>query len=648
MAAAALMLQGTGSDVGKSLLVAGLCRAFATRGLAVRPFKPQNMSNNAAVTAEGGEIGRAQALQARAARTAPTVDMNPVLLKPQGETGAQVVVRGRVLGNKTAREYQRLRAELLPEVLASFARLGEGADLVLVEGAGSAAEVNLRAGDIANMGFAEAVGVPVILVGDIERGGVIAQLIGTHALLSGAERRLVKGFIVNKFRGDARLFDGGVGEIAARTGLACLGVVPWFEEAARLPAEDSLALTRAQRNGTGTIKIVVLGYPRIANFDDFDPLAAEPDVDLRFLRAGEPIPGECDLVILPGSKATLADLAFLRREGWDIDLLAHRRRGGAVLGICGGYQMLGARVADPAGIEGPPGEVAGLGLLAVETVLAGEKRLVEAAGCEVASGAAVKGYEMHMGRTTGREGERHMLRLATGADGAVSADGRVMGCYLHGLFAADDFRRRFLARLGRAEASGVRYEDGIEATLDRLAAHLERHLDLDRLLAIARGGDGRAATRPGAVVALGVGCDRAVDADELAALVAACLAEAGVAVSAVAGLFTLERKMAEPALTLLAERLAVPARTFTAAELEAETPRIAHPSEAVFRAVGCHGVAEAAALAAAGSTGRLILEKRRSAHASCALALAARPIRVEEVGRPHASDVPAAKRKRAR
>ena len=639
MAAAALMLQGTGSDVGKSLLVAGLCRAFAVRGLAVRPFKSQNMSNNAAVTAEGREIGRAQALQARAARTAPTVDMNPVLLKPQGETGAQVVVRGRVLGNKTAREYQRLRAGLLPEVLASFARVGGGADLVLVEGAGSAAEVNLRAGDIANMGFAEAAGVPVILVGDIERGGVIAQLIGTHALLSEAERRLVKGFIVNKFRGDARLFDGGVGEIAARTGLACLGVVPWFEEAARLPAEDSLALARAQRGGSGTIKIVVLGYPRIANFDDFDPLVAEPDVGLRFLRTGEAIPGECDLVILPGSKATLSDLAFLRAEGWDIDLLAHRRRGGAVLGICGGYQMLGRHLADPDGIEGPPGKAAGLGLLAVETVLAGEKRLVEVAGCEVASGAAVKGYEMHMGRTTGGEGGRVMLRLASGADGAVSADGRVMGCYLHGLFAADDFRHRFLARLGRKTASGVRYEAGFEATLDRLAAHLERHLDLDRLLAIARGGDARAAPRPGAVVALGVGCDRGVGADELAALVAACLAEAGVAVSAVAGLFTLERKMAEPAVARLAERLGVPARTFTAVELEAETPRLANPSEAVFRAVGCHGVAEAAALAAVGSTGRLILEKRRSAHASCALALAAQPILVEQVGRARARDV---------
>ncbi|HKO06470.1 MAG TPA: cobyric acid synthase [Alphaproteobacteria bacterium] len=488
MAAPALMLQGTGSDVGKSLLVAGLCRAFASRGLAVRPFKPQNMSNNAAVTADGGEIGRAQALQARAARIAPAVDMNPVLLKPQGETGAQVILRGRVLGNATAREYQRLRTRLLPQVLESFRRVSEGAELVLVEGAGSAAEVNLRAGDIANMGFAEAAGLPVLLVGDIERGGVIAQIVGTHTLLSEAERGLLKGFIVNKFRGDARLFEGGVVEINARTGLACFGVVPWFAEAAMLPAEDSLALARSGGGRAGEIKIAVLSFPRIANFDDFDPLGAEPDVSLRFLGAGEAIPGELDLVILPGSKATLADLAFLRAQGWDIDLLAHRRRGGAVLGICGGYQMLGARVADPEGIEGEPGEASGLGLLDVETVLEGEKRLVEVAGSELASGAAVAGYEMHMGRTSGRDAATPMLRLGAQAEGAVSSDGRVMGCYLHGLFASDPFRHAFLSRLKSRARSGVVYEDVIEATLDRLAAHLARHLDLDRLLATARSG----------------------------------------------------------------------------------------------------------------------------------------------------------------
>ncbi|HLI11214.1 MAG TPA: cobyric acid synthase [Alphaproteobacteria bacterium] len=487
MAAAALMLQGTASDVGKSLLTAGLCRAFTRRGLVVRPFKPQNMSNNAAVTADGGEIGRAQALQARACGTAPITDMNPVLLKPQGEAGAQIVVQGRMMGSASARDYQRLRPSLLPRVLESYRRLADEADLVLVEGAGSAAEVNLREGDIANMGFALAAGLPVVLVGDIERGGVIAQLVGTHLLLSEAERASLGGYIVNKFRGDARLFDGGLAEITRRTGLASLGVVPWFAEAVRLPAEDSLALARVEESEARPLRIGVLCYPRIANFDDLDPLRAEPDVQLIFLRGGEALPGDLDLVILPGSKATLADLAFLRAQGWDIDLCAHHRRGGAVLGICGGYQMLGARVADPDGIEGPPAQAPGLGLLAIETVLAGDKRLVEVEGREVASGAALRGYEMHVGRTVGADTARPMLRLAGKPDGAVSRDGRVMGCYLHGLFAADGFRHAFLDRLKPRARSGLAFEAGIEAVLDRLADHLAAHLDIDELFNLARG-----------------------------------------------------------------------------------------------------------------------------------------------------------------
>jgi adenosylcobyric acid synthase len=485
MTAAALMLQGTGSDVGKSLLVAGLCRAFTRRGLAVRPFKPQNMSNNAAVTVDGGEIGRAQALQARACGTPPTIEMNPVLLKPQGETGAQLIVRGRVAGTATAREYLRLRRGLMPRVLESFHRLAREADLVLVEGAGSAAEVNLRDGDIANMGFAEAADLPVVLVGDIERGGVIAQLVGTHLLLSEVERRRLAGFIVNKFRGDPRLFDSGIAEITARTGLASFGVVPWFEGAERLPAEDSLDLSRYRGNGARAIKIAVLAYPRIANFDDLDPLAAEPDVTLALVRAGEAVPGDADLVILPGSKATLADLRFLRAQGWDIDILAHRRRRGAVLGICAGYQMLGTRVADPSGIEGPPGEASGLALLDVETLLEGDKRLVEVRGRADFADATVHGYEMHIGGTTGSATNAPMLRLEGGPDGAISADGRVMGCYVHGLFADDEFRHRFLDRLRPRAAQGIVFEAEIEAALDSLAAHLERNLDLDRALATA-------------------------------------------------------------------------------------------------------------------------------------------------------------------
>lgn len=479
------MLQGTGSDVGKSLLVAGLCRAYTRRGLAVRPFKPQNMSNNAAVTAEGGEIGRAQALQARACGVLPAVDMNPVLLKPQSEVGAQVVVQGKVWGKAKARDYQALKPELLPKVLESFHRMSGEAELVLVEGAGSPAEVNLREGDIANMGFAEAAGLPVVLVGDIDRGGVIASLVGTWTLLPPAERARLVGYIVNKFRGDVSLFDSGLEVITRETGLESLGVVPWFAEAGRLPAEDAVAVQRGGASGPGAIKVTVPVLSRIANFDDLDPLIAEPDVAVDFVAPGRALPGDADLVVLPGSKATLADLAVLRREGWDLDLTAHLRRGGQVLGLCGGYQMLGRRIRDPEGIEGPPGEAEGLGLLDLETELAGDKTLIEVEGVEIASGAAVRGYEMHIGITRGPALARPLLRLGNQDDGAVSADGKVAGCYLHGLFAADGFRRVFLARLKARAESGLAYEAGIERVLDKLADHLEENLDLEALLKIS-------------------------------------------------------------------------------------------------------------------------------------------------------------------
>jgi adenosylcobyric acid synthase len=491
----AIMLQGTGSDVGKSLLTAGLGRAFLRRGLKVRPFKPQNMSNNAAVTAEGGEIGRAQALQARACGLAPSTDMNPVLLKPQSEVGAQVVVGGRIWGSARAEAYQALKPDLLPAVLAAFDRLAAGADLVLVEGAGSAAEVNLRAGDIANMGFAEAARVPVALVGDIDRGGVIASVVGTHHLLPPQEQDLLAGFIINKFRGDIRLFDEGLDIIAQETGLRSFGVVPWFADAHRLPAEDALAVERpAETKGAAKagarIKAAVPVVSRIANFDDLDPLRAEPDVAVDFVPRGRALPGDADLVVLPGSKATLADLAVVREEGWDLDIRAHLRRGGWLLGLCGGFQMLGRRIADPEGIEGPPGEAEGLGLLDLETVLGGDKTLVEAEGVEVESGEPVRGYEMHVGVTGGPALERPLLALAgrpQSAGGAVSADGRVLGCYLHGLFAADGFRHAFLSRLKLRAVSGLAYEAEVERTLDALADHLAAHLDLDRLLAAARG-----------------------------------------------------------------------------------------------------------------------------------------------------------------
>jgi adenosylcobyric acid synthase len=478
--ARALMIQGTGSDVGKSLIVAGLARLFTRRGLKVRPFKPQNMSNNAAVTADGGEIGRAQALQARAARVALSVHMNPVLLKPQSDTGSQVVVQGKVVGTAKAREYQAMKPKLLGAVMESFRKLAAEADLVLVEGAGSASEVNLRAADIANMGFSRAADVPVVLLGDIDRGGVIASLVGTKEVLDPADAATIVGFIVNRFRGDATLFDDGMKTIAARTGWQSLGLVPYFEAAHRLPAEDALGLPTTSA-GRGT-KIVVLAYPRIANFDDFDPLRLEPGVDLVFVRPGEAIPGDAALVILPGSKATIADLAALKQAGWDIDLKAHVRRGGHVLGICGGYQMLGRTVSDPDGIEGPPATVGGLGLLDVETMLLGDKVLVEIAGD--AAGVPFKGYEMHVGRTTGAV--RTLLTVGNDHDrGAMGADGRIAGCYIHGLLTDDRQRRHWLERIG-GTASSFDYESDVDATLDLLADHLETHIDCDRLLALAR------------------------------------------------------------------------------------------------------------------------------------------------------------------
>ncbi len=480
--ARAIMLQGTGSSVGKSILVAGLARACLRRGIKVAPFKPQNMSNNAAALAGGGEIGRAQELQARAAGVAASVHMNPVLLKPQSEVGAQLVVQGRVFGNARAREYQRLKPTLMPYVLQSFALIGSEAELVLVEGAGSASEINLRAGDIANMGFARATETPVVVVGDIDRGGVIASLVGTHAVLDPEDAALVCGFVVNRMRGDLSLFADGMREVARRTGWEALGLVPHCAEVARLPAEDAADLVASPGRG-GRVRVAVPLLPGIANFDDLDPLREEPDLDLLLLPRGAPLPGDCRLVILAGSKTTIADLAVLRAEGWEGDLVAHVRRGGRVLGLCGGYQMLGRSVADPEGIEGEAGVAAGLGLLAVDTVLTREKRLQPVAGA-LTSGARFTGYEMHMGVTTGTMAP--FLTFDDGrTDGAVSECGRVAGTYVHGLFGSDPARASILRALG-AEPAARHHEAEIEAALDALAAHLERHMAIDRLLSLAR------------------------------------------------------------------------------------------------------------------------------------------------------------------
>lgn len=480
----ALMLQGTGSDVGKSLLVAGLARAFSNRGLKVQPFKPQNMSNNAAVTIEGGEIGRAQALQARAARTLLRNDMNPVLLKPQSETGAQVIVQGKIYGNAKARDYQALKPKLMEKVLESFARISEGADLVLVEGAGSPAEVNLRPNDIANMGFAEAADVPVILAGDIDRGGVIAQIVGTHSLLSPSEQKRMKGYIINKFRGDVSLFDDGLKILTAKTGLMNFGVLPFFHDAHKLPPEDAFAIAD-QPARQDTIKIAVPVFSRISNFDDLDPLNAEPGVSVQMIKAGHPIPQGMDVIILPGSKATLADMEFVRAQGWDIDILSHVRQGGTVVGICGGYQMLGTTISDPDGIEGEAQSVSGLGLLDFTTHLGPTKKLKEESGIELLTGSPVSGYLMHVGQCIGPALNTPMLQLSSGHDGAISNDNRLMGCYLHGIFSSDEFRNEFLNRFKFRKDKIDVFELVIEHTLDSLSDHMEKNLDLDQMLEVA-------------------------------------------------------------------------------------------------------------------------------------------------------------------
>ncbi len=478
----ALMIQGTGSNVGKSMLVAGLCRAARRRGLSVAPFKPQNMSNNAAVTSDGGEIGRAQALQALACGLPLHTDMNPVLLKPETDTGAQVVVQGRRIARAEAGRYAELKPKLRGAVLESFERLRTAHDLVIVEGAGSPAEVNLRANDIANMGFATAAGVPVVLAGDIDRGGVIAQVVGTQAVLSDEDNAMIAGFLINRFRGDPRLFDDGYRLIEARTGWRGFGVLPWFPDAWKLPAEDALDLHAPRR--TNGLHVVCLALSRVANFDDLDPLAQEDGVRLTMLGPGRAIPGDADVVILPGSKSTRGDLAFLRAQGWDVDLAAHLRRGGHVLGICGGYQMLGQSVADPDGIEGAPGQDAGLGLLQIDTVMTGDKRLTETRATHAATGLPFDGYEIHIGRSDGPDLARPFAHVNGRPEGATSADGRVTGSYLHGMFRDDAFRAAWLAGFG-VSASGC-YGATVETVLDALADHMEAHLDVPGLLALAR------------------------------------------------------------------------------------------------------------------------------------------------------------------
>ncbi len=480
------MIQGTGSDVGKSVIVAGLCRVLKKRGLSVAPFKPQNMSNNAAACPDGGEIGRAQALQAQAAGIEPCVDMNPVLLKPQTDQVAQVVVHGKASFNLGAKDYIKSRDSLMAPVMQSFRRLADNYEIVLVEGAGSAAETNLRKRDIANMGFARQAQLPVCLLADIDRGGVIASLVGTQVVLDPADAAMIRSFIVNKFRGDVTLFDDGKRDVEERTSWPCRGVIPWLQAARCLPQEDAVVKDSLSKDGPDdgirVIKIAVPILSRIANSDDFDPLRLERNVELVFVPPGTPIPRDVEVIILPGTKSTIGDLRFLKKQGWDYDIIAHARAGGRVLGLCGGYQILGRKIRDPHGVEGPPEEVDGLGLLDVETNMLTEKSVRPLSGICLSNEQPVVGYEIHMGETTGGDTRRRYIRFDDGADGAVNAAGNVAGCYVHGLFWDDSFRRGWLNELQKGTASELQYRESVDRSLDELAAELESVLDIDGLL----------------------------------------------------------------------------------------------------------------------------------------------------------------------
>jgi adenosylcobyric acid synthase len=474
-----LMVQGTTSDAGKSTLVTALCRWLTRHGTAVVPFKPQNMALNSAVTVEGGEIGRAQAVQAQAAGLAPHTDMNPVLLKPNSDTGAQVIIHGRAVTTMNAVAYHDYKAVAMQAVLASHQRLSQAYPVVMVEGAGSPAEINLRAGDIANMGFAEAVDCDVLLIADINRGGVFAHLVGTLELLSPSEQARVKGFIINRFRGDIALLQPGLDWLEARTGIPVIGVLPYVTDL-HLEAEDGLDRRQAAKHER-VLKVIVPVLPRISNHTDFDPLRLHPQVDLQFIGPGQAIP-PADLIILPGSKSVRSDLAYLRSQGWAAAIDRHLRYGGKLLGICGGLQMLGERVDDPLGLEGPAGSSPGLGLLAFVTELEAEKQLRNVTGRLGLEDAAISGYEIHAGVTRGPALETPAVLLDDGrCDGAISADGQVLCTYLHGLFETTASATALLRWAGLEEVQSVDYHALREYDIERLADLVERHLDTARL-----------------------------------------------------------------------------------------------------------------------------------------------------------------------
>ncbi len=484
MTARVLMVQGTSSDAGKSTLVAGLCRVLKRRGVRVAPFKPQNMSLNSAVGIDGGELGRAQALQAQAAGIQPTSDMNPVLLKPQTDRTAQVIIHGRPIGTQSAVEYHDYKRLAREAVLSSYQRLLAAYEFVLVEGAGSPAEINLREGDIANMGFAEAVDCPVALIADIDRGGVFAQLVGTLELLSPSERARITGFVINRFRGDLALLDAGLKWLETRTGKPVFGVLPYLK-GLHLDAEDGISREPLEQGSAAQVlRVLVPVPPRISNHTDFDPLRQHPQVEFHYAEEAHGL-GPVDLLILPGSKAVRADLAALRERGWGAYLERHLRYGGKVIGICGGFQMLGEVIDDPAGLEGPAGSSAGFGWLKLRTELAREKQLRNVSGRLTFDGACARGYEIHMGASGGAALERPLLMLDDGRpDGAISDDGQILGTYLHGVFEAPDACRALLGWAGLEAPVGIDHGQRREQMLDRLADALEQSLSLERLLPI--------------------------------------------------------------------------------------------------------------------------------------------------------------------
>ncbi|EJF88934.1 cobyric acid synthase CobQ [Bartonella tamiae Th307] len=479
------MFQGTGSDVGKTVLVAGLCRLARNRGLKVQPFKPQNMSNNAAIAVEGGEIGRGTWLQAFASDVEPSIHMNPVLLKPQNDVGSQIIVQGQVYGYAKGREYQTLKKKLVNRVMESYQRVFEQCDLVLVEGAGSPAEINLRDGDIANMGFARLADIPVILVGDIDRGGVIASLVGTYHILANEDCALIAGYLINKFRGDKKLFHNGLKVIADHTQWPCFGVIPWIDEVNFLPAEDSFALEHHQKSQKGRVKITVPILPHIANFDDLDPLRFEPDVDLIFVKKDDVFPSDSDLIILPGSKSTIADMQILWERGWADKIIAFAKGGGNVIGICGGYQMLGKNIIDPLAVEGTLTKVEGLSLMNVNTLIAKQKQTRNVEALHLPTNIKIKGYEIHLGETTGPDCAQGLFRIAETIDGASSSDGKIWGTYLHGLFQSAIFRKNLLKKFG-AISDGINHFERLDEALNKIANRLENVIDSERLFHLAR------------------------------------------------------------------------------------------------------------------------------------------------------------------